>query len=171
MVNLFYNPKLKTDNLLNRYQLVQHFGGQVSIAAEPAKVEVNGETWYPVEAEIKFPDDFDPETMHLTGKTEVVKISGKYYQRYIVEVIPTDELRETRYRNLRQQRDELIAQTDSMVVTDSPLSEENLDIVKTYRQALRDVPEVVEDLEKKGTLDWRNIPWPEVPEIVRKWIS
>jgi hypothetical protein len=40
---------------------------------------------------------------------------------------------------LRSQRDDLLAQTDYLLIVDYPISAENLGIVKAYRQALRDL--------------------------------
>ena len=55
----------------------------------------------------------------------------------------------------RQKRDRLIAVTDYLVTPDYPISDDRLAKVKTYRQALRDIPEQV------GFP--RDIVWPEKP--------
>lgn len=55
----------------------------------------------------------------------------------------------------RQKRDRLIAATDYLVTPDYPISDDRLAKVKTYRQALRDIP------EQSGFP--RNITWPEKP--------
>ena len=55
----------------------------------------------------------------------------------------------------RQKRDRLIAVTDYLVTPDYPISDDRLAKVKTYRQALRDIPEQV------GFP--RTITWPEKP--------
>ena len=55
----------------------------------------------------------------------------------------------------RQKRDRLIAVTDYLVTPDYPISDDRLAKVKTYRQALRDIP------EQAGFP--RTITWPEKP--------
>lgn len=55
----------------------------------------------------------------------------------------------------RQKRDRLIAATDYLVTPDYPISDDRLAKVKTYRQALRDIP------EQAGFP--RTITWPEKP--------
>lgn len=55
----------------------------------------------------------------------------------------------------RQKRDRLIATTDYLVTPDYPIESDRLAKVKTYRQALRDIP------EQAGFP--RTITWPEKP--------
>ena len=55
----------------------------------------------------------------------------------------------------RQKRDRLIAATDYLVTPDYPISDDRLAKVKTYRQALRDIPE--------QTGFPRTITWPKKP--------
>ena len=55
----------------------------------------------------------------------------------------------------RQKRDRLIAATDYLVTPDYPISDDRLAKVKTYRQALRDIP------EQAGFP--RTITWPDKP--------
>ena len=55
----------------------------------------------------------------------------------------------------RQKRDRLIAATDYLVTPDYPISDGRLAKVKTYRQALRDIP------EQAGFP--RDIVWPKKP--------
>ena len=55
----------------------------------------------------------------------------------------------------RQKRDRLIAVTDYLVTPDYPIESDRLAKVKTYRQALRDIP------EQAGFP--RTIAWPEKP--------
>ena len=57
--------------------------------------------------------------------------------------------------SMRQKRDRLIATTDYLVTPDYPISDDRLAKVKTYRQALRDIP------EQSGFP--RTITWPEKP--------
>ena len=55
----------------------------------------------------------------------------------------------------RQKRDRLLAATDYLVTPDYPISDDRLAKVKTYRQALRDIP------EQAGFP--RTITWPKKP--------
>ena len=55
----------------------------------------------------------------------------------------------------RQKRDRLIAATDYLVTPDYPIESDRLAKIKTYRQALRDIP------EQAGFP--RTITWPEKP--------
>ena len=55
----------------------------------------------------------------------------------------------------RQKRDRLIAATDYLVTPDYPIESDRLAKVKTYRRALRDIP------EQAGVP--RTITWPEKP--------
>ena len=59
----------------------------------------------------------------------------------------------------RAQRDKLLAATDWAVLPDSPLDESSKTSLKTYRQALRDVP------QQEGFPN--NISWPNMPEITK----
>lgn len=58
----------------------------------------------------------------------------------------------------RQKRDRLIADTDYLLCADYPISAEDLEAVKAYRQALRDVP------QQKGFPT--EIEWPVLPAIL-----
>ncbi len=56
---------------------------------------------------------------------------------------------------IRSQRDSLLSQTDYLMMPDYPINDDNRKLIKTYRQALRDIP------EQSGFP--RNITWPEKP--------
>ena len=56
---------------------------------------------------------------------------------------------------IRAQRDSLLEQTDYLMMSDYPISDDRLAKVKIYRQALRDVP------EQSGFP--RTITWPKKP--------
>lgn len=58
---------------------------------------------------------------------------------------------------IRARRDRLLAATDWAVLPDSPLDAQSLEAVKTYRQALRDVPQ---QEHFPGA-----ITWPRMPEL------
>lgn len=58
----------------------------------------------------------------------------------------------------RQKRDRLLSKTDFYIMPDYPITEEDLEEVKAYRQALRDVP------NQDGFP--RNIEWPVKPHVL-----
>lgn len=47
---------------------------------------------------------------------------------------------EIKIKEIRRQRDSLLVQTDKYMITDYPISEENREKYKQYRQYLRDLP-------------------------------
>lgn len=57
--------------------------------------------------------------------------------------------------NLRSTRNRALIETDSWMASDRGLSQEQIDELLTYRQALRDFPE---------TVNLQNIVWPQIPE-------
>ena len=73
-----------------------------------------------------------------------------------VEEIPQpteEEKRKKKEAEVRAQRDALIDKTDYLLAPDYPISAKDLEKVKAYRQALRDIP------EQKGFPD--NVVWPD----------
>ena len=88
------------------------------------------------------------------------KIKRGPNMEWMVEVIPAkteDELKEEAEIAVRAKRDALIAKTDYLLAVDYPISAEDLEAVKVYRQALRDVP------QQEGFP--YNIEWPTKPEV------
>ena len=73
--------------------------------------------------------------------------------------VTVEEVLET-VDEIRARRDRILAATDWAVLPDSPLDAQSLEAVKTYRQALRDVPQQV------GFPG--NITWPEMPETANQ---
>lgn len=61
---------------------------------------------------------------------------------------------------VRGNRDAKLSETDYLVVPDYPISEENLDEVKVYRQALRDITE--------QTGFPKDVIWPNLPKLLCK---
>ncbi|WP_251570711.1 tail fiber assembly protein [Parasutterella muris] len=81
-------------------------------------------------------------------------------QAITIEAIPQPtetEIAEQKANSARAQRDRLLSQTDYLVSGDYPISAADLAAVKTYRQALRDVP------EQEGFPD--SVVWPEMPQV------
>lgn len=60
--------------------------------------------------------------------------------------------------SVRSQRDTKLSATDYLVVPDYPISPEDLEAVKAYRQALRDIP------EQSGFP--KNVQWPVEPQFL-----
>lgn len=81
---------------------------------------------------------------------------GDYYESVPVPELTDEELA----RNVRSTRDAKLSETDYLVIPDYPISEENLEEVKTYRQALRDITEQV------GFP--KDVSWPDVPKFLCK---
>ena len=67
-------------------------------------------------------------------------------------------------RLLRVERDRLLATTDWVVLTDSPLSTSKKTAWKTYRQSLRDLPASSSPtLDSDGNLDMSSVTFPTEP--------
>lgn len=78
-----------------------------------------------------------------------------------VEKIPEKteaEKREDAEKSVRAKRDSLISETDYLLASDYPISAEDLEAVKVYRQALRDVPQ-------RAGFPF-DVVWPDLPVIV-----
>ncbi len=66
-----------------------------------------------------------------------------------------EELNEKCWIELRAKRNALLSQTDWTIISDNPLTEEQRNLWKIYRQKLRDLP--------KNTIDPTNVNWPTSP--------
>lgn len=78
-----------------------------------------------------------------------------------VEKIPEKteaEKREEAEKSVRAKRDSLISETDYLLASDYPICAEDLEAVKVYRQALRDIP------QREGFPF--DVVWPDLPVIV-----
>jgi len=53
----------------------------------------------------------------------------------------SDEVLKVYYQIMRNQRNELLKDTDKYLLLDYPISQDDLLIIKQYRQQLRDAPE------------------------------
>lgn len=95
--------------------------------------------------------------------------SGK---AYIEEIEPQDGVRRFQIvkvpepddsmvaEAIRNKRDNLIGETDYYLMPDYPSNPQNLEELKVYRQALRDVP------KQEGFP--RDVRWPDVPKFLCK---
>lgn len=103
------------------------------------------------------PEKPDIETV-LSGVT--MPYTETNYQLALSEAwlgeITVEEVADTA-DEIRARRDRLLAATDWAVLPDSPLDAQSLEAVKTYRQALRDVP------QQEHFPD--SITWPQIPEL------
>ena len=83
-----------------------------------------------------------------------------------VEEIPQpteEEKRAKKEAEVRAKRDYLISQTDYLLQPDYPISAEDLEKVKAYRQALKEYRQALRDVpSQEGFPD--NVVWPEGPE-------
>lgn len=79
----------------------------------------------------------------------------------IMEYPASLELRHTiaKQNMIRNHRNNLLSNTDKYMTLDYPISEECKNEIKTYRQALRDVP------QQEGFPE--NVVWPEKPECLK----
>lgn len=93
-------------------------------------------------------------SMPYTVTNYQLALSEAWQGKVTVEEVPetADEI--------RARRDRLLAATDWAVLPDSPLDAQSLDAVKTYRQALRDVPQ---QEHFPGA-----ITWPQMPELANQ---
>lgn len=89
------------------------------------------------------------------GDCSIQQVDGKYQ---IVEnpPVPIRVLAE----NVRSERDRRLAETDWYMMPDYPSNPQNLEELKVYRQALR-------DLSKQEGFP-RDVRWPDVPEFLYK---
>lgn len=88
---------------------------------------------------------------YAVGQTVMMK-------RYKLVEIPEPTTEEVAAQ-VRAQRDSMIAQTDYLMMSDYPISEEDKTLLETYRQALRDIP------EQEGFPS--NVQWPVAPQCVK----
>lgn len=86
--------------------------------------------------------------------TATIEDKGDYYEAVPVPEPTAQELASS----VRSQRDAKLSATDYLVVPDYPISPEDLEAVKVYRQALRDIP------EQSGFP--KNVQWPVEPQFL-----
>lgn len=89
------------------------------------------------------------------GDVSYLRRTLEFYGYQVGDELLTDE---DRAKVAREKRDELLTETDYLLMPDYPISEEALAALKTYRQALRDVP------EQSGFP--KTIEWPSKPEVI-----
>lgn len=89
------------------------------------------------------------------GDVSYLRRTLEFYGYAVGDELLTDE---DRAKAAREKRDGLLAETDYLLMPDYPISEEAIAALKTYRQALRDVP------EQTGFPN--TIEWPSKPEVI-----
>ncbi len=79
---------------------------------------------------------------------------------YIIREVPPppEPTPEELAKEIRSKRDKLLRDTDKYLISDYPISPEDLEAVKAYRQALRDIP------EQSGFP--KNVQWPVEPQFL-----
>ena len=89
------------------------------------------------------------------GDCHIQQVDGGY--QIVENPKPTDaELAE----DIRNKRDRLISDTDFYLMSDYPIDSKNFEELKTYRQALRDIP------QQSGFP--KDVIWPDVPKFLCK---
>lgn len=96
--------------------------------------------------------EWDEETKKHFGVTEV-----NIPEPEVPPYVPTDEELTER---IRRDRDEKLEETDFFVMPDYPSDPKDLEEVKTYRQALRDIT------KQRGFP--KEVTWPEPPSVFKK---
>lgn len=88
------------------------------------------------------------------GDVSYLRRTLEFYGYTVGDELLTDE---DRAKAAREKRDRLLSETDYLLMPDYPISSEALVALKTYRQALRDVPE--------QSAFPKTIEWPSKPEV------
>lgn len=88
---------------------------------------------------------------YAVGQTVAMK-------QYKIVEIPAPTTEEVASQ-VRAQRDAMIAETDYLMMSDYPISDEDKALVETYRQALRDIP------EQEGFPS--EVQWPVAPQCLK----
>lgn len=105
-----------------------------------------------------FEGEYPPEAAvwcNTRGDCSIQQVDGRY--QIIQNPEPDDSMVA---KAIRDKRDNLITKTDYYLMSDYPSNPQNLEELKVYRQALRDVP------KQKGFP--RDVRWPDVPKFFCK---
>ena len=99
-------------------------------------------------------------TIFNTKRLALPKVREEDWERYGVTVkyVVEEPSAEELAKQARMKRDSLLARCDYYVMPDYPATEEGLEEVKIYRQALRDIT-------KRDGFP-HQIVWPTVPEVL-----
>ena len=105
-----------------------------------------------------FEGEYPPEAAvwcNTRGDCSIQQVDGRY--QIIQNPEPDDSMVA---EAIRDKRDNLIGETDYYLMPDYPSNPQNLEELKVYRQALRDVPK-----QEGFPMDVR---WPDVPKFLCK---
>ena len=83
-----------------------------------------------------------------------IQSGSVYVQTYSVEDVDSDEVNESKWEYIRKKRDELLLETDWVVLPHSPITGSNLEEWIQYRQDLRNITNEVNPFE----LNWPTKP-------------
>lgn len=106
----------------------------------------------------KFTDIYPPEAAvwcNTRGDCSIQQVDSGY--QIIQNPEPDDSMVA---KAIRAKRDNLIGETDYYLMPDYPSNPQNLEELKVYRQALRDLP------KQEGFP--RDVRWPDVPKFLCK---
>ena len=95
-------------------------------------------------------DSVEEDTEHTVN--DYLQVNGEYV------LVSSDEAIEQKKADVRSIRNQYLADTDKYMITDFPISEEEKDNYKSYRQYLRDYTEQESWLESnpKTFEEWEN---------------
>lgn len=105
-----------------------------------------------------FEGEYPPEAAvwcNTRGDCSIQQVDGGY--QIIQNPEPDDSMVA---KAIRDKRDNLIGETDYYLMPDYPSNPQNLEELKVYRQALRDIP------KQEGFP--RDVHWPDVPKFLCK---
>lgn len=105
-----------------------------------------------------FEGEYPPEAAlwcNTRGDCSIQQVDGGY--QIIQNPEPDDSMVAAA---IRDKRDNLIGETDYYLMPDYPSNPQNLEELKVYRQALRDIP------KQEGFP--RDVRWPDVPKFLCK---
>lgn len=129
-----------------------------------AKFNANGERETSIALHIHFETDeelqsyLDKGFVPISDEEQEQYASGQYIRGKDgkpVEKPPYVPTTEEKLAAIRAKRDALLTDSDKYMLSDYPVTEEQRESWKTYRQALRDLPEIC---------DINNPVWPEQPQ-------
>lgn len=126
-------------------------------APAPSQKSFGGEWSYPeVCTHLAIPEDLDTEVIRAVPPSQMGY--GWSAAPYVFEVDPEKYLaKEGRlWQQVRNKRNQLLADCDWTQVADAPLTEEKKEAWRAYRQALRDLPGTIVDV-------WKEVAWPDKP--------
>ena len=89
------------------------------------------------------------------GDCSIQLVDGRY------QIVPNPEPDDSMLaESIRDERDNLLEETDYYLMPDYPVNPQNLEELKVYRQALRDIP------KQEGFP--RVVRWPDMPKLLCK---